>query len=138
MKDANIKKTFKIKSTLKEIDPLINTILSCLEQEGIASYILHDVKLAIHEALINAVKHGNKLEEKLSVVVDFSYSKDEINISVQDEGKGYNYVSIPDPTLDENITKTSGRGLFLIKEFMDTVRFNSAGNRIEMVKRIPR
>jgi len=136
MNSGIIKKTFKIKSNLKEIDPLVNNILSCLKNDNVNDEVLHDVKLASQEAIINAVKHGNKLNPQMSVMVDFNYSKGTIKITVQDEGKGYDYANLPDPTLEENIIKGYGRGVFLIRKLMDEVNFNKTGNRVEMIKRI--
>ena len=131
-----MKKTFKIKSNLKEISPVVKDIVSCLKKADFDNGILHDIKLATYEALINAIKHGNKFKEELPVIVNLTYSKDTIKISVQDKGKGYDHAKIPDPTLDEYIARGHGRGVFLIKRLMDVVHFNKSGNRIEMVKYI--
>lgn len=136
MENSSIKKTFTIKSNLKEIDPLVNNILACLKDANVNNEILYDVRLVTQEALINAVKHGNKLNPQMFVAVDFDYSNDTIKITVQDEGRGYDYANIPDPTLEENIIKGCGRGVFLIRKLMDEVNFNKAGNRMEMIKRI--
>jgi serine/threonine-protein kinase RsbW len=131
-----MKKDFTIKSSLKEIEPVIREISVYLMSEGVDPGILQDIKLVIEEAIINAVKHGNKFKENLRVMIGFECSKEKIRIYVQDEGKGYDYHRIPDPTLDENIDKESGRGVFLVKKLMDEVNFNRSGNRIEMVKYI--
>lgn len=131
-----MKHLFKIESNPKEIPPVLEKILGLLKQENISSEILHDIKLATEEAIINAIKHGNRFRENLPVIINFEYSKDRISISVEDRGMGYDYGKIPDPTLDENITRGHGRGVFLIRKIMDEVSLNKIGNRIEMVKYI--
>lgn len=134
--DKIIKKTFKIKTNLSVVTPVIKEILDCLKPANISPGVLHDIKLAAEEAMINAIKHGNRFQEGLPVVIDFKRSKDRVSISVQDAGKGYDYTRVPDPTLDENIAKGNGRGVFLIRRIMDEVHFNKSGNKIEMVKYI--
>ena len=131
-----MKHLFKIESNPKEIPPVLEKILGLLKQENISSEILHDIKLATEEAIINAMKHGNKFNEALPVVVDFEHSGGKISISVEDKGAGYDYKKVPDPTLDENITRGHGRGVFLIRKIMDEVSLSKTGNRIEMVKYI--
>lgn len=129
-----MKKTFKIKSNIKEISPVLKEIVDCLKQDRINTGIIHDIKLATEEAVINAMKYGNKFQENLPVMINFEYSRDKISISVEDKGEGYDHTKVPDPTLDKNIERGHGRGLFLIKKLMDELRFNKRGNRIEMVK----
>jgi serine/threonine-protein kinase RsbW len=131
-----MEKTFNIKSNIKEIAPVVKEMLDCLKKGGASNEIIHDVKLSAEEAMINAMKHGNKCREDLPVMINFEYSKDKITVSVQDKGSGYDYNKIPDPTLDENIAKGHGRGVFLIRRLMDEVRFNNSGNCIYMVKYI--
>lgn len=129
-----IKKTFTIRTSLKEIQPVVKKILEYLK--GGDKDALHDIKLAAEEAVINAMKHGNKFNEKLYVIVDFEYDGNKVGIAVQDEGKGYDYSKIPDPTIEENILRGYGRGVFLIRRLMDEVHFNNSGNRLEMIKYI--
>jgi serine/threonine-protein kinase RsbW len=128
------KKTFTLKTGLDKIEPVVAEILGYLS--GVDKNILHDVKLAVEEAIINAMKHGNGLREDLYVFVDLDYDGKKITIAVQDEGAGFNYKKVPDPTADENILKGHGRGVFLIRKLMDEVRFNDSGNRLEMIKYI--
>lgn len=130
------KKRLKIKSSLKEIPPVIDDILANLKIKGLSDIILHDIKLVTEEALINAMKHGNNFTEELPVELGLVYFKNRVRITVRDAGKGYEYKKVPDPTLDENLGKGHGRGVFLIRELMDKVRFNKTGNKIEMVKYI--
>lgn len=129
-----IKKTFTIKSSLSQMAPVVKEILECLKDSG--KGVVHDIKLAVEEAIINAMKHGNKFNEGLYVIVDFEYGAGKVCIAVQDEGQGYDYRAVPDPTLEENILRGHGRGVFLIRKLMDEVHFNNSGNRLEMIKYI--
>lgn len=129
-------KVFTIQSDLKEIPALSDAILVHLGTAQLNSNLVYDIRLATEEAVINAIRHGNKLKEELPVVVSVGCADNRISISVEDKGAGYDHVEIPDPTSEENILKGHGRGLFLIKSVMDEIHFNEAGNKIEMIKYI--
>lgn len=92
------------------------------------------VRLSLEEALVNAIKHGNKLDKSKSVKIEVEMTRDRITIEIEDEGPGFLPESIPDPTLEENLGKPSGRGVFLIHSFMDTVEYTPPGNRLRMEK----
>jgi len=96
---------------------------------------LFEIKLCVEEALRNAMVHGNGSDASKSVKVSYSIDNDTVIIEVEDEGVGFDHEKLPDPTKEENIMKTSGRGVYLIKKIMDTVEFNDSGNRIKMTKR---
>lgn len=91
------------------------------------------IKLAFEEAVTNAFAHGHKnLEDDLEVTIEYAVSPEAVTIAIQDQGPGFNPGDVPDPTLDENLDKTSGRGLMLIRSYMSEVRHNAAGNRLVM------
>ncbi|MBF0618651.1 MAG: ATP-binding protein [Candidatus Omnitrophica bacterium] len=93
-----------------------------------------DIKLALQEAVINAMKHGNKLNAALVVKVDIQAQERQLTIEVTDQGPGFDYTSIPNPILPENLEKMSGRGIFLIQNAMDHVEFEDHGRTIRMTK----
>lgn len=93
------------------------------------------VKLALEESLNNAIKHGNGYDPSKKIRVEFDVDSRRVAITVTDEGGGFDPASIPDPRTDENLEKPSGRGIMLIKAYMDDVRFNERGNQVHMVKR---
>ena len=106
---------------------------------------LHWVSLAIRESVVNAIKHGNQNDEDKQVVVEFSPvpsdNPEELVIRVRDQGDGFDPTQLPDPLAPENIMKGSGRGIFLIRNFMDEVvleRVAGGGMEIHMVKRVAR
>lgn len=92
------------------------------------------VKLALHEAIVNAVKHGNKMDPDLSVRVDIDADSERVMIRVTDQGQGFDYKKIPDPITPENLEKLNGRGIFLMQNAMDKVEFADGGRTIQMVK----
>lgn len=129
---------FSIPSDLSKIKQISTKILRCLNERKVSESFLFDIKLACEEAVINAIKYGNKSSPNKSVSVDCQIGQQSVVIAVSDEGPGFNHVDLPDPTTDENLLKTGGRGLFLIRKIMDKVEFNSQGNRITMTKFFPK
>ena len=95
------------------------------------------VRLAVEEAVINAMKHGNQMDKAKTVTIRWSIDDHQAVIVIEDEGEGFEPSSVPDPTDDENIELPHGRGLVLIRAYMDEVSFNDRGNQITMVKLAP-
>jgi serine/threonine-protein kinase RsbW len=97
------------------------------------------VDIAIREAVTNAVVHANQKDEAKKVAVTFSCTSDALEIEVSDQGHGFDPASVPDPTDPGNILKTSGRGVFLIKNFMDKVEWfmrPEGGTTLRMTKKL--
>ena len=95
----------------------------------------HDVfaiRLAVEEALVNAIKHGNGSDPKKKVQIDYQVSREEFRIRIQDEGAGFDLDSVPDPTSPGYLEQPSGRGLMLMRHYMTEVTFNQRGNCVEM------
>ena len=109
-------------------------ILRLLEERAWPERDLFGVKLALEEAIVNAIKHGNGLDPAKSVDIRCEVSKDHLKVIVQDEGSGFDPQDVPDPTMDENLEKPSGRGLMLMRAFMSTVEYNDVGNRVLLEK----
>lgn len=99
----------------------------------------HWIGMAIREAVNNAIKHGNRQDPQKKVTVCFSYDVEALTVSVRDQGEGFDVASVPDPLLPENLLKTSGRGVFYIRSFMDSVEFcegTGRGTEVRMMKRL--
>ena len=94
-----------------------------------------DVEIALREALTNAITHGNHENPRKHVHVRFRCNPDEVSIAVKDEGRGFDINEMPDPTAPENIGAGHGRGIYLMKAFMDEVRFEEGGVVVHMRKR---
>ena len=104
---------------------------------------LHWVSVAVRESVVNAIKHGNQGDESKRVVVEFTpvppHDPEELVIRVEDEGEGFDPEELADPLAPENILKSSGRGIFLIRSFMDEVELQRGAKRgmqIRMVKKV--
>lgn len=92
------------------------------------------VRVAIEEAMSNAFNHGHRtLPAGTPIILEYHAEADRVAVAIEDQGPGYVPNAVPDPTLDENLERTSGRGLFLIRAYMSEVRHNARGNRLEMV-----
>jgi len=96
------------------------------------------IDMAVREAVTNAVLHGNKKDESKFVDITLKSLPDAVEISVHDQGPGFNPSDVPDPTAEENILKTSGRGIFFMRSFMDEVDWlirPQGGTTVRMLKR---
>jgi serine/threonine-protein kinase RsbW len=91
--------------------------------------------IALDEAFVNAVKHGNKNDPSKLLKITAELSSKEASFTVEDEGEGFDIRAIPDPCDPANLFRTSGRGVLLIYNIMDEVEYNAQGNRVKMVKR---
>ena len=131
---ANRSSTVQIPSHLSEVNKLIQNILKLLHSLGINKSTSFDIRLCLEEAMINAVKHGNKNNRNLLVKIDYSISDEMFKVSIEDSGSGFDYKHLPDPTVRKNLLKTKGRGIYLMKHLMNKVFFNKDGNRVTMIK----
>jgi serine/threonine-protein kinase RsbW len=112
-------------------------ILAELAGNGYDEDTTFAIKLALEEALTNAIKHGNRNDASKRVVVCYAINASRIVIMVRDEGCGFRPVDVPDPTDDANLERPNGRGIMLMNAYMTRVRYNSAGNEVWMLKTNP-
>jgi serine/threonine-protein kinase RsbW len=92
------------------------------------------IRLALEEALVNAMKHGNRMDPSRSVRLKYRASPECVEIRVRDEGPGFDPCVVPDPTVDENLRRPCGRGIMLMRSYMDRVSYSCGGNEVHMVK----
>jgi serine/threonine-protein kinase RsbW len=97
--------------------------------------ICFNLRVALSEAMANAILYGNCEDETKGVAVRVLFGRNAVEMEVTDEGCGFDYRYLPDPTLPANRMRPYGRGLFMIRELVDEVRFNDAGNTICMILR---
>ena len=95
---------------------------------------LFAIHLAMEEAIVNAVKHGNKRDPARNVIIEYDLSPQKVDIRVTDQGKGFDSNSLEDPRVGDNIYKTDGRGVLLIRSYMDIVEYNNVGNSVHMTQ----
>lgn len=124
-----------LESRLCELAKAEEPILRALQKQGFTEKDRFAVRLAMEEALANAVKHGNCGDPCKSVTVKFHVGPRTVRITIEDEGCGFKPAGVPDPTCDENLQKPCGRGVMLMRVYMNEVKYNAAGNKITLVKR---
>jgi|GEM_PF-114876 len=110
-------------------------ILKAIAGSGFNRDSTFAVHLALQEALMNAIKHGNHLDPHKKVRINVSVSKKQVGITIEDEGVGFERGGVPDPRAPENLEKCSGRGIFLIESYMNSVQWTRGGRRVHMVRR---
>lgn len=113
---------------------VVNEVLAQLEAEHWVQHDVFGVHLAMEEALVNAIQHGNHRDARKSVRVSCRVSPDRVRIEIADEGPGFNPGSLPDPTCPERLQTPGGRGVMLMRAFMSRVEFNEKGNRVVLEK----
>jgi serine/threonine-protein kinase RsbW len=109
-------------------------ILGVLEGKGFSQDDVFAVHLALEEAFLNAVKHGNKMDASKKVTVEYTVDQEKVEICVRDEGKGFDPGAVPDPRVGDNLYRPEGRGLLLISSYMHTVEYTSGGTCLRMVR----
>ena len=108
---------------------------------GIDEDAMLNLGLALREATVNAMKHGNKLIEAKPVHISFDLTGARLEIRIRDQGEGFDFKRDVDPRLPENLEKTNGRGMFLIRNFVDDVKYThepGVGTTLRLVKKLPR
>jgi serine/threonine-protein kinase RsbW len=129
-----IQRTFP--ATAEGVDAMLRDIMDGLEKNFCPIGDLDEVRLALREALNNAVKHGSGFDAGKKVHVAARCNpRDGFWVSIRDEGPGFDPARVPDPTQPENLERFSGRGLFMIRELMDEVQFLQHGREIQMHRR---
>jgi len=124
-----------IASDLEAAERLEGFVLREVVRNGYDGAAMFAIKLALEESLNNAIKHGNGYDPAKTVDVRFDIDPERVVITITDEGGGFDPAGVPDPTADENLEKPCGRGIMLMRAYMDEVTYNQTGNQVRMVKR---
>ena len=111
-------------------------IIGLMEQNAWPMRECFGVRLALEEAMVNAIKHGNRMEPDKQVFIACELTAEEITVVIEDQGEGFKPEDVPDPTDDENLENPGGRGIMLIRSFMNGVTYNDRGNRLTMIKKL--
>lgn len=116
-----------------QITALVDDLLGQAEEHGFGASAIFAVRLAIEEAITNAFEHGHEgLDPSTTIRVEYAVSPRAIEVAIEDQGPGFVPERLPDPTLLENLSKPSGRGVMLMKAYMTDVVFNEKGNRVKL------
>lgn len=124
----------RISSNTAETRRIQEALENLLKANHYTEHEMFSIKLAVEEALINAIKHGNQMDQRKNVLVTYFVLPDRFDIHISDEGTGFDPNEIPDPTLPENLERPCGRGLMLMKHYMCEVAYNDRGNCVRMRK----
>ena len=123
-----------IPSDLDEVPRIQDLIAQQLKSRRFAARDIFGVKLALEEALVNAIKHGNRLDREKKVRIEYQVQHNRVDIVIADEGPGFNPQGVADPLAAENIERPNGRGLLLMRHYMTEVNYHPPGNRVTMCK----
>ncbi len=134
MKKSGMKKEFQLHSDLSEVQNASAKVLAFLKPLRLGEGVLFDIRLCLEEALINAIKYGNEGRKDLKVRLAVEAEPREVRLSVEDQGRGFDSSKVNDCTRAENLGKAGGRGVFLMHQLMDRVKYNAKGNGVLMVK----
>ena len=129
-----------IASRIEMLDMVQAVLTHLCSVLGFGEEAVHYMSVAIRESVVNAMKHGNKLDESKRVIVEFVMHAGALEIRVQDQGAGFDPAAVPDPVAEENLLKAYGRGIFFMRQFMDEVQHSSppkGGTIVRMLKRVP-
>src|SRR5258707_12136089 len=135
---ATKKFPYTLDSTLETVDSAEQTASRMAIESGFDEEEVMRIAMAVREAAVNAVLHGNAYDPGKKVELDFERTRNDLVITIRDQGKGLDMEKVPDPLAPENLLKTSGRGIFLIRSFMDEVeiRPSQTGTEIKLIKHV--
>jgi serine/threonine-protein kinase RsbW len=130
--------SYTLDSTLESVNKAEKTALEMAVHGGFGEDQQHHIAMAVREAAVNAVLHGNAYDPQKKFFVAYEMTPQSMVITITDQGKGLDEESVPDPLAPENLMKQSGRGIFLIRSFMDevTIRNLKPGTEIRLIKHV--
>ncbi|MFC1851784.1 response regulator [candidate division CSSED10-310 bacterium] len=127
---------FEVTSDFTYIKQVNDLIMRIFGQTNLTEEEIVEFEYCLNEALINAVEHGSGLDPDKLVYVSYTLKKDKLIIEIEDEGQGFDFRSVADPTTEENILNPRGRGIFIMKNYMDEVFYNEKGTKITLIKNL--
>jgi serine/threonine-protein kinase RsbW len=130
--------SYTLDSTLETVDSAENTATRIATDLGFAEDEVMQISMAVREGAVNAVLHGNAYAPDKKITLEFAHTTKDLVITIRDQGKGMDLSKIPNPLAPENLLKTSGRGIFLMRSFMDVVeiRPSQTGTELKLIKHV--
>lgn len=123
---------FSLPSSIDSIAKVEQIVENLREAAMFSEEIYGNILVSLTEAVNNAAKHGNKYREDKTVNLEYIDGQTEYIFTVEDQGSGFDYNNIPDPTLPENLEKLDGRGIFIIKNLADKIEFENSGKTMKI------
>lgn len=126
-------------STLESVDSAEELAVGMAQRVGLDEDDLMKIGMAVRESMVNAVVHGNRYSEHKKVHFSVAANEERFIVQIADAGEGFDFDSLPDPLAPENLLRTSGRGIFLIRSFMDDFQMRhleSGGTEVTLVKNL--
>ena len=133
------KEQLTLESTLQSVDEAESMVVRAAEQAGLSEDDAHQIGMAVREVMVNAVVHGNRYNKKKRVHLGIDSSPTALTVSIGDEGAGFDFNALPDPLSPENLLRQSGRGLLLVRAFMDDFQVQprpGGGTEVRLVKNL--
>jgi serine/threonine-protein kinase RsbW len=127
-----MEKLLKINSKIENLRKVEKLVDDLSAEYNISADVYGNILIAVLEAANNAILHGNKLDEAKSVVIFIKLEEKKLYVKIDDEGVGFDYKNVPDPTAPENIENVNGRGIFLMEKLSDTIEFTRNGATVEL------
>ncbi len=132
--EAPIQCSIVVESKPSAMSDPCRQILAVMREKGFSKDDVFAVHLALEEAFLNAVKHGNKMDPSKTVTIDYAIDPEKVEIRIQDQGSGFNPQTVPDPRVGENLYRPEGRGLLLMSAYMHVFEYNERGNGVHMIR----
>jgi serine/threonine-protein kinase RsbW len=136
MQEANVQTselyTLQLPSKPESITLLENLIELIADKHQVSEDTFANMMTCLNEIAINAIMHGNKMDANKKVIVNAEVDSKRVIWTITDEGEGFDYDHLPDPTAEENLEALTGRGVFIVKQLADQCVFNSTGNEVEL------
>ncbi len=133
MNGANALKEIVVPNDLAAAKRPEQMILAEIQRHGYCENCTFAIKLAMEEAITNAFRHGNKADPSKKIRIRYDVTPDVVQIEIEDEGPGFQPEEVPDPTLPENIDRPHGRGIMLMRAYLDVVEYGACGNCVRLV-----
>ncbi len=125
-----VKEITSSRHNIKEVE---DVLLVINEDFKLPTEEYNKLMIVVTEVVMNAIVHGNKLDDSKVVKLTVNYNDKEMKIKINDEGNGFDFTNLPDPTTEENLLKNTGRGIFIVKSLIDDVEYKNTGKGSEII-----
>lgn len=123
----------KLPSSIESIAAVEGIVDRIREQHQIPEELYGNILVSLTEAANNSIRHGNQSDESKHIEIEFETNPKQLTFTIKDQGKGFDFNNVPDPTLEENIDKPFGRGIFIMKSLSDDVEFENEGSIVRLI-----